>query len=63
MVDNLQKCPFCGSVPRLYEDDRFQYKPADFPKYYLKCLGCGIRTRTDTKENVIRSWQTRAKGE
>lgn len=57
----LKTCPFCGSYARLYEDLRFQNQPHEFPKWFIECGKCKVRTITSTMRYVVDSWNRRAK--
>lgn len=46
MMHNLKPCAFCGGTGHVYEDERLSIKPYDFPKWYIVCIKCGIRTPT-----------------
>ena len=64
MIDyTLKFCPFCDGFPHLYEDQRFSHKCYDFPKWYIKCVSCGIRTPTATIEQVVKIWNRRSNDE
>ena len=60
-MNELKPCPFCGGSGHVYEDERLSIKPYDFPKWYIVCKKCGIRTPTAKMEQVVRIWNRRAK--
>lgn len=55
----LKKCPFCGGNARYMEDMRFKEKKQDFPKWYVKCMQCGIGTDTATIPIITGMWNKR----
>ena len=55
----LKKCPFCGACAKMYEDERFSFKPVSFPKWYIACIACKIRTPTTLKEDAVKRWNQR----
>lgn len=55
----LKKCPFCGGYARFGEDMRFHEKSQNFPKWYVLCNDCGIRTETATIPLVMKMWNQR----
>ena len=59
-MNDLKPCAFCGGVGHVYEDERLSIKPYDFPKWYIVCIKCGIRTPTAKMEQVVRIWNRRA---
>ena len=59
----LKPCPFCGKDARVEEDLRFEQKPYDFPKYYVQCKGCHIRTKVGELRYAVERWNTRKGGE
>ena len=62
MKDNervLKKCPFCGGYARFCEDMRFHEKRDSFPKWYVMCMGCNIRTPVADRTLVIKMWNER----
>ena len=64
MKDNervLKKCPFCGGYAMFCEDMRFHEKKDSFPKWYIQCSECGIRTQVATIEMVKKMWNNRVK--
>ena len=63
MKDNervLKKCPFCGGYARFCEDMRFHEKKDSFPKWYVMCVGCNIRTPVADRTLVMKMWNERA---
>lgn len=63
MKDNervLKKCPFCGGYARFCEDMRFHEKKDSFPKWYVMCVGCNIRTPVADRTLVMKMWNKRA---
>ena len=56
----LKPCPFCGFAGHVYEDARFSNCQYDFPKWYIECLGCGIRTPTAKIDLIVKVWNRRA---
>lgn len=56
----LKPCPFCGGAGHVYEDGRLSNKPYGFPKWYIICKGCGVKTPTAKMEQVVRIWNRRA---
>ena len=62
MKDNervLKKCPFCGGCARFCEDMRFHEKKDSFPKWYVMCMGCNIRTPVADRTFVMKMWNER----
>lgn len=62
MKDNervLKKCPFCGGYARFCEDMRFHEKKDSFPKWYVMCMGCNIRTPVADRTLVMKMWNER----
>ena len=55
----LKFCPFCGGAAHIWEDGRLTGKSHDFPKFYISCNGCGIRTPVGKLEQVVRMWNMR----
>lgn len=62
-MSELKRCPFCGGAGHVYEDGRLSNKPYGFPKWYIVCTGCGVKTPTAKMEQVVRIWNRRAKDE
>ena len=60
-MNDLKLCPFCDCAAHVLEDQRFAYKPYDFPKWYIQCRGCGIRTPVARIEQVVALWNKRQK--
>lgn len=58
-IRELKPCPFCGACAKMYEDERFSFKPASFPKWYITCIACKIRTPTTLKEDAVKRWNQR----
>ena len=62
----LEKCPFCGSEPKLRSDNGVQEGTAmkmTTPRFWVKCSSdpCGISTRSQEKEEeAIALWNQRA---
>lgn len=59
----LKRCPFCGCYARFNEDMRFHTKNEDFPKWYIICNGCQVRTPVAKIETVMKIWNNRFKNE
>lgn len=59
-MTDLKPCPFCGKAAHVWEDVRFSVKPYDFPKWYIQCLGCGIKTPVVTMAVAVKMWNRRA---
>ena len=62
MKDNervLKRCPFCGNYARFNEDMRFHEKNENFPKWFVICNGCNVRTPTANIQTVMRIWNKR----
>ena len=60
MVENkLKPCPFCGSAAHVWEDERFSTTQYDFPKWYIKCNGCDIRTPVTFIGDAVKRWNKR----
>lgn len=55
----LKPCPFCGGAAHVGEDMRFSMKSHDFPKWYIFCYGCGVRTPIADMANVVKIWNRR----
>lgn len=55
----IKLCPFCGGVAHVMEDQRFAYEPYDFPKWYIQCKGCGVRTPVAKIEQLVLLWNKR----
>lgn len=55
----LKKCPFCGGYARFFEDMRFHEKPDSFPKWYVMCAECNVRTPTANRTLVMKMWNER----
>ena len=55
----LKPCPFCGSAAHIWEDERFSNGGYNFPKWYIECLGCGIKTPTARMDQVVNIWNKR----
>lgn len=61
MVDHkLKLCPFCGGSAHVYEDQRFSFKGYNFPKWYIKCTGCDVRTPIAKMEQIVEIWNKRS---
>ena len=60
-MERLEPCPFCGSAAHVWEDERLTGKPHNFPKYYILCNGCKVKTPIGTLEYVVRIWNRRVK--
>ena len=59
----LKPCPFCGAYRAyLVEDERLAKKGYDFPKWYIRCLSCGVRTPTARVDEVVKIWNRRTNG-
>lgn len=50
----LKQCPFCGGYARFCEDMRLREKPDGFPKWYVRCNDCGIRTVTTDRTTAMK---------
>ena len=59
----LKRCPFCGSYARVQMDYRFKKCEHDFPKWYIECQGCKIRTPIAKINTVVQYWNRRAKSD
>ena len=55
----LKECPFCGAYAKMYEDERFLFEPVSFPKWYITCIACKVRTPTTFKEDAVKRWNKR----
>lgn len=55
----LKKCPFCGGNARFYEDMRFHEKADSFPKWYIMCNECNIRTPDADRTLAMKLWNKR----
>lgn len=55
----LELCPFCGCAAHIWEDGRFSIKPYYFPKWYIECNGCHIRTPITYIEDAVGRWNKR----
>lgn len=55
----LELCPFCGGDARYEQDYRFVEKPKNFPKWFVICKRCGVRTPTATIPQVQAIWNNR----
>ena len=55
----LKLCPFCGKGARVKEDLRFEQTSYNFPKYYVECKGCYIRTKVGKLRYAVERWNTR----
>lgn len=66
MAEDLKPCPFCGGkASRTDIDDSIDATPDDenFGGSFIECDECGACTRVhfDRKENLVDSWNRRAK--
>ena len=59
----LKECPFCGGYARFCEDIRFREKSNEFPKWYVICDGCNIRTAIANRTTVMKMWNRRVNDE
>ena len=63
----LKSCPFCGAYAMYCEDMRFfnvhPTQPRMFPKWYVMCTGCQIRTPVADIPKVTKFWNRRHEGE
>lgn len=57
----LKRCPFCGGCAKFCEDMRFHEKMDSFPKWYVMCIECNIRTPVADKTLVMKMWNERIK--
>ena len=57
--NTLKPCPFCGSNAIYLQDMRFEQKSEQFPKWYVECKGCKIRTSVATIPVVQKQWNRR----
>ncbi len=55
----LKPCPFCGGDAGYLEDLRFEEQSENFPKWYVKCKSCGVKTPTSTISQVQGIWNRR----
>lgn len=55
----LKSCPFCDGDAGYEEDKRFESMPDDFPKWYILCKNCGIRTPVARRDYVQNLWNKR----
>ena len=55
----LKSCPFCGKHAIYNQDQRFIDKPESFPKWYVICDGCNIRTPVADLRTVTTMWNSR----
>jgi len=60
-MSNLKLCPFCGNVAHVWEDEKLTGMPYNFPKFYISCNGCKVKTPVGTLEHVVRIWNRRTK--
>ena len=59
----FKPCPFCGGAAHVFEDQRFSNKPYNFPKWYITCVGCGVKTPTAKMEQITEIWNRRTSDE
>lgn len=59
----LKRCPCCGNKARFLESARYERENDRFPKWYVQCSECGIRTQVATIEMVKNMWNNRVKTE
>lgn len=57
----LKECPFCGGNAKIIMDNRFENKSYNFPKWFIQCQQCGIRTTTAKIDYVVKKWNSRIK--
>lgn len=57
----LKECPFCGANAKYEQDLRFEQASEDFPKWYVKCKKCGIKTPIATIPQVQALWNNRVR--
>ncbi len=55
----LKQCPFCGSDARYEQDLRFENASESFPKWYVQCKKCRIKTQVATIPQVREMWNKR----
>jgi len=59
----LERCPFCGAYAAYREDQRLTkakpIRPQYFPKWYVECQECGIRTPVADIPTVTKMWNKR----
>lgn len=55
----LKSCPFCGGAARYCMDQRFENKPENFPKWYVACKSCSMRTPVASLSYVQKLWNRR----
>lgn len=58
-MGEIKHCPCCGGNASVYEDARFHAKPYDFPKWYIQCHDCGLRTPIGTTYQIVKIWNRR----
>lgn len=58
---SFKPCPFCGCNAKVRLDQRFISKPYDFPKWYIQCESCHVRTPIATVKYCVDLWNKRAK--
>lgn len=55
----LKPCRFCGGNAQYEQDLQFVEKPENFPKWFVICKRCGVRTPTSTISHVQAIWNDR----
>lgn len=55
----LKSCPFCDGFARVLQDERLKKKNHDFPKWYITCQECGVKTPIAEMSTVVKIWNRR----
>ena len=58
-MDELKQCPFCGASAFMWEVEESSNTSFYFPKWYIECGRCGIKTSTGNKDTVVKIWNRR----